>query len=101
MSKTVVWENDRHDISWRVTSTLGVVDLTDADVRLIVRSTKGGSHKDLAVQLAGNVVIHRLDGTLDPGEYQLVVEVTRGEDVVTYPDAANGPALLVVKRDIG
>lgn len=98
MSKTQVWENDRHEIQWQVTSSDGVVALPSSDVRLIAKPTTGGTALDLVCDTAGDIVTHQLDGTLAPGRYQLVVETPDG---TTYPDAEHGAALLIVKEDIG
>lgn len=98
MSKTQVWENDRHEVQWQVTSSDGAVVLPATGVRLIAKPTTGGTAIDLTCETAGDIVTHQLDGALAPGRYQLVVEVPEG---ITYPDAEHGAALLIVKEDIG
>lgn len=101
MSKTQVWENDRHEIQWQVTSSDGAVVLPPTGVRLIAKPTTGGTAVDLACETAGDIVTHQLDGELSPGRYQLVIEAPEGTNLITYPDAEHGAALLVVKEDIG
>jgi len=97
---TRVWENDVHDISWRVTSSAGTVDLAGATVRLVSR-LRGGATADLACSAVGDVVTHTLTGDLAVGTYDLIIEATRDGDTVTYPDATAGPVVLEVRRDVG
>jgi hypothetical protein len=102
MTETRVWENDVHPIAWRVTSTAGAIDLTGATVRLVAKPLgTGGAVVVLASSVAVDVVTHQLDGTLPPGQYDLVIEVTRAGEIITYPDAATAPERLVVRADVG
>lgn len=102
MTTTRVWQNDKHAVSWRVTSTAGAVDLTGATVRLLAKpQTAGQSLVTLASSVATDVVTHQLDGTLPVGVYYVVVEAARAGEIVTYPDASAGPLQLVVRADVG
>lgn len=102
MSETRVWQNDRHEISWGVTSGGAPVDLTGATVRLVARPGKAPQTPvDLPCSVANGVVTHTLTGDLPVDYYDVVVEATRAGQTVTYPDAATGPERLVVRADVG
>jgi hypothetical protein len=102
MTETRVWAGDKHPITWRVATTDGTIDLTGATVRLIARPLiLGQETTDLACTVDADVVTHQLDGALAVGRYDLVIEVTRAGEVITYPDAATAPERLVVRADVG
>ncbi|MCP2265586.1 hypothetical protein ACFQHV_00910 [Promicromonospora thailandica] len=94
---TSVWEGDQFPVSWRVTSTEGVVDLDGADLELTATPLSGGPAVALECTAVGDVVTHVLTGTLAVGFYGVVLGVTRDGKRVTYPDAKAGSLPLTVK----
>lgn len=100
MTATEVWENDQHDVSWRVMSAGATVNLTGATVLLLAESLETGEVSTLENTFSSGIVSHALDGTLPVGKYDLVVRVTLDGKTVTYPDSKHGAMRLTVKKRI-
>lgn len=91
-----VKHGDTHDI----TLTVGV-DLTGAQVRVLARR---GSAAPIVlatdpIDLVAGVLSHTLTGTLEPGNYNVEVEITRDGKIQTAPTV--GYTRLNVASDLG
>lgn len=98
----IVKEGDTHEVSW-VTN----IDLTGSTIKLSFRRTTRRSGEALPAPTLENVVIsdaaagkvtHRLTGELVSADYQVEVEITRGLEIVTAPNA--GYEILRVEKDL-
>lgn len=81
---TVVKSGDKHAVKWRAN-----LDLTGATVRLLIRPVNGGDYEALPCSItdaATGEVTHMLDGTLPIDRYRVELEVTKGGDVITFPN---------------
>jgi hypothetical protein len=90
-----VKQNDKHPTTWKVN-----MSLVGATVRLL--ASKSGTTIPLActiTDVANGVVTHVLDGTLVPGIYRVELEVTRGAEIITFPNG--GYEELKVVKDLG
>lgn len=88
--------NDKYPTYWTVP-----MDLTGADVRLLARRP---GHPvivldSVVVDAQNGLVEHTLDGSLLVGTYQVELEVTRGDLVITAP--TDSYANLQVISDLG
>lgn len=91
----IVKAGDTHPIEWTAN-----MDLTTSEVRLVAK-TRDGSPQPLdcsIVDAAEGRVQHILTGSLPVGIYRVELEVTTGEDTVTFPN--DGYAQLVVRADL-
>ena len=93
-----VKHGDRFDITFTANG-----DLTGATVRLLARRryTTGDPLEltSTVTDAVNGVVKHTLDGTLEPGTYNVELETTRGGEVVTFPNT--GYETLQVEPDLG
>lgn len=77
------------------------MDLTGATVRLLAKPRYEGDTVVLASSITDAVageVTHVLTGTLEPGSYDVELEVSRGDEVVTFPSESY--ERLTVVRDL-
>lgn len=91
----IVKAGDTHKIEFRANMNLG-----SADVRLIARRA-GCAPEILDAEVsdaADGLVSHTLTGELPVGTYNVELEVTRGSEVVTFPNS--GYASLIVQSDL-
>lgn len=90
-----VKHGDKYPTTWTAN-----MDLTGAAVRLIARKN-GGDPIVLPVTVSDptdGIVTHTLTGTLDVGSYHVELEVTLGEEVITFPNDTY--ERLIVVRDL-
>ncbi|MDQ0726794.1 hypothetical protein [Microbacterium sp. W4I20] len=92
----IVKSGDTHSIQWKAN-----LDLTGATVRLVAKPR----NSDTAIVLPSTitdavegVVAHKLTGTLEKGTYSVELEVTKGADVITFPNS--GYSTLTVTPDL-
>lgn len=95
---TTVRQGDRYDITLQLNA-----DLTGATVRANMRRQYGDDTLipfDVEVTDPGNgIITHTLTGTLEPDTYLLEVEVTRDDEIITFP--TDGATRLRVIKAIG
>lgn len=98
-----VKHGDIHPITLTVASDGIPVDLTGATIRVLARPTGAvGEPMILAhtvTDAAAGVLSHTLTGTLTVGPWDVEVEVSRGEEIVTYPTSGFAP--MYVHPDLG
>ncbi len=86
---------DEHPIQWKAN-----LDLTGATVRIVARPLVGAPVvlASTITDAAEGLVTHQLDGTLPLGTYKVELEVTDGEEIITFPN--NGYSSLTVIPDL-
>lgn len=96
----IVKQGDKYPVTWTVN-----MDLTGTAQRVIARRIGATEPVELDVDsAAGGVITHTLTGDLEPGDYQVEVEVTAGTQVVTFPTDQTGTRqydILTVLPDLG
>lgn len=96
-----VKRGDTHPVPFLVAADGAPVDLTDADVRLLAKPEPSGETFELDTEVtdaeAGQIT-HTLTGDLEVGGYRLEVEVTKDDQITTYPN--NGYTRLQVVADL-
>lgn len=91
----IVKQHDKHQVVWTAN-----MDLTGTTVRLLAK--RGGTLTPLdavIIDAPAGKVGHTLTGTLDPGTYQVELEVTQGASIVTFPN--DSYSTLTVTPDLG
>lgn len=90
----------KHGDQVPLTLTVGV-NLTGATVRVLARRGSGDTIvlPNTVTDLTGGVIVHNTDGTLEVGNYDVEVEITRNGKPQTAP--SSGYARLTVARDLG
>lgn len=101
-STTTIRTGDTHKLTFTVSSPSGVVNISGATARLMLRKI-GGDGTTLvlsasATDAAAGVVTHQLDGTLAVGIYLMEIELTVNGEIITIP--SDGAAKLIVENTI-
>lgn len=92
----IIKAGDTHAVQWKAN-----MDLTGVTVRLVAKPRKGGEPIILASSITDaveGVVSHTLTGTLATVTYNIELEVTKGVEVITFPN--NTYAQLTVIPDL-
>lgn len=101
-STTTIRTGDTHKLTFTVGSPSGVVNISGATGRLLLRKiTGGGGVFDLPTTVTDPVagtLTHQLDGTLLPGIYLLEIELTVNGEIITVP--SDGADRLIVENTI-
>lgn len=79
----IVKQGDTHAVQWKAN-----LDLTGATVRLIAKPRTGDPIilNSTITDAGEGVVTHTLTGTLPTGTYKVELEVTDGDEIITFPN---------------
>lgn len=91
----IVKAGDTHAVQWKAN-----MDLTGATVRLVAKPRTGVPLvlTSTVTDAEEGVVSHTLTGALPKGTYQVELEVTKGVEIITFPN--NTYAQLTVIPDL-
>jgi len=91
----IVKAGDTHAVQWKAN-----MDLTGTTVRLVAKPRTGLPVvlASTVTDAAGGIVSHTLTGALSTGTYRIELEVTKGVEVITFPN--NTYASLTVIPDL-
>lgn len=91
----IIKAGDTHAVQWKAN-----MDLTGATVRLVAKPRTGVPLvlASTVTDAEEGVVSHTLTGTLPKGTYQVELEVTKGVEIITFPN--NTYAQLTVIPDL-